>query len=122
MPLIFLFKASKKRRKKPHRTLSREGFPPIGKDFKSKLICSKGMKSWVGVWLIVTLLLLLASSTSLFFASAGTPDEWRTRTIYQLLTDRFAQTQGNTQPCNNLQQYCGGTFKGIINDLPYIKG
>ena len=105
------------------------GFPPIGrrlqKDAKHfQADCSKGtgrMKSWVlGVCLVVTL--LLASSTSLFFASAGTPDEWRTRTIYQLLTDRFAQTQGNTQPCNNLQQYCGGTFRGIINHLPYIKG
>ncbi|EGC34638.1 hypothetical protein DICPUDRAFT_55676 [Dictyostelium purpureum] len=53
---------------------------------------------------------------------AGTPDEWSTRTIYQLLTDRFSQTVNSSQPCSNLQSYCGGTFQGIENHLDYILG
>jgi alpha-amylase len=55
---------------------------------------------------------------------AATPDEWRTRSIYQIITDRFARTDGSTtQPCNTTAQlYCGGTFQGIINQLDYIQG
>ena len=64
--------------------------------------------------------------TSLFVAlivsaSAHTKEEWKARAIYQLLTDRFATTDGSSPSCN-LSQYCGGTFKGIINKLDYIKG
>lgn len=47
---------------------------------------------------------------------------WRNRTIYQLLTDRFAVTNGGNPPCNNLQTYCGGSFVGIQNHLDYIEG
>lgn len=48
-------------------------------------------------------------------------EEWKSRVIYQLLTDRFARTNGDTSPCD-LKSYCGGTFKGIINNLDYITG
>ncbi|CAG8719818.1 6717_t:CDS:2, partial [Dentiscutata heterogama] len=61
-------------------------------------------------------------------ASAATINEWKTRTIYHLLTDRFAQTPGQEKPklCttnkeNEVRHYCGGTFKGIISKLDYIK-
>ena len=48
-------------------------------------------------------------------------DEWRGRSIYQLLTDRFSND--NSIPVNcNLGNYCGGTFKGIMQHLDYIKG
>ena len=47
-------------------------------------------------------------------------EEWKSRTIYQLLTDRFARTDGSTQACGNLSNYCGGTYRGIINKLDYI--
>ncbi|KAN0055305.1 hypothetical protein ACTA71_008415 [Dictyostelium dimigraforme] len=53
---------------------------------------------------------------------AATPDEWGSRTIYQLLTDRFSQTVNNSQPCGNLQGYCGGTFQGVEAHLDYIQG
>ena len=42
------------------------------------------------------------------------------RTIYQILTDRFARTT-DTGNCN-YSKYCGGNFQGIINKLDYIKG
>jgi alpha-amylase len=53
---------------------------------------------------------------------ARTPAEWRSRTIYQLLTDRYARTNGSTADCADLGNYCGGTFQGIMNNLDYIKG
>eukprot|EP00026_Physarum_polycephalum_P007939 Phypoly_transcript_08011.p1 GENE.Phypoly_transcript_08011~~Phypoly_transcript_08011.p1 ORF type:complete len:464 (+),score=43.48 Phypoly_transcript_08011:118-1509(+) len=49
----------------------------------------------------------------------GTPDEWKSRTIYQALTDRISPTSGSP-PCPNLGNYCGGTFQGLINNLDYI--
>jgi alpha-amylase len=47
-------------------------------------------------------------------------EEWKSRTIYQLLTDRFARSDNNRRDCSNLGKYCGGTFRGIINNLDYI--
>ena len=55
-------------------------------------------------------------------AAAHSKDEWRSRTIYQVLTDRFAKTNGDTSPCGNLGNYCGGTFRGLMNNLDYIQG
>jgi alpha-amylase len=55
------------------------------------------------------------------FIHLKTKDEWKSRVIYQLLTDRFARTEGDTSSCD-LRSYCGGTFKGIINNLDYITG
>jgi alpha-amylase len=54
--------------------------------------------------------------------TAKSTEEWKTRTIYQLLTDRFARTDGSTDGCGDLGNYCGGTFKGIENNLDYIQG
>ncbi|XP_065907536.1 uncharacterized protein [Dysidea avara] len=49
-----------------------------------------------------------------------TANEWKSRIIYQLLTDRFAS--GSSSGCSDLHTYCGGTFKGITNNLDYIQG
>ena len=55
---------------------------------------------------------------------AASNDEWRGRTVYQLITDRFARTDGSTTAaCDTTKQlYCGGTWQGIINQLDYIQG
>jgi hypothetical protein len=55
--------------------------------------------------------------------SAATPDEWRKRAIYQVLTDRFALTNGSTMSTCNTQDriYCGGSWQGVINHLDYIQ-
>jgi len=42
--------------------------------------------------------------------------------IYELVTDRFARTDDDTTPCHDLSDYCGGTFKGIEQNLGYIEG
>lgn len=56
----------------------------------------------------------LALTLIVSLALAKTPEEWKSRTIYQLLTDRFSRGNGDTSDCADLGQYCGGTFKGII--------
>jgi hypothetical protein len=53
-------------------------------------------------------------------ALAASVEQWKGRQIYQLLTDRFARTDGSTQPCADLRQYCGGSFQGITDHLDYI--
>lgn len=55
------------------------------------------------------------------FAIAADTNAWKQRSIYQLLTDRFAQTTTNTTECTDLKSYCGGTFKGIERQLDYIQ-
>ncbi|RAL04052.1 alpha-amylase [Aspergillus ibericus CBS 121593] len=68
---------------------------------------------------IIVVLLAFAAATL-----AATPAEWRSQSIYFLLTDRFARTDNSTTaPCDtSARQYCGGTWQGIINQLDYIQG
>ena len=65
---------------------------------------------------LASLLIFLLVST----ISSKTKEEWRSRSIYQILTDRFARTS-DTGYCN-YNQYCGGNYQGIISKLDYIKG
>jgi len=63
---------------------------------------------------------------SCFFgvSDAATADEWRSRSIYQVVTDRFAHAEGSViLPCAvELGFYCGGTWAGIKDQLDYIQG
>ncbi|KAL3459520.1 glycoside hydrolase superfamily [Aspergillus heterothallicus] len=49
--------------------------------------------------------------------------EWRGQSIYFMLTDRFARTDGSTTAACDLgaRAYCGGTWQGIIDQLDYIQ-
>ncbi|CEI96793.1 hypothetical protein RMCBS344292_10947 [Rhizopus microsporus] len=64
---------------------------------------------------------LLANASPITIRSQNSND-WSSRVIYQLLTDRFAKTVDDQSPCSNLGNYCGGSFQGIINHLDYIAG
>ncbi|KAF8243736.1 alpha-amylase [Wilcoxina mikolae CBS 423.85] len=57
-------------------------------------------------------------------AATAPASAWRDRSIYQLLTDRFSLTNGSTtHPCDtSARRYCGGSYRGIINQLNYIQG
>ncbi|KAJ3562448.1 hypothetical protein NP233_g9563 [Leucocoprinus birnbaumii] len=72
--------------------------------------------------------LILLATTCLYLLTpiqvhAATPDEWKSRSIYQLVTDRFARSDNASAPCDTSQRkYCGGTWKGIISHLDYIQG
>jgi alpha-amylase len=47
----------------------------------------------------------------------------RHRSIYQVLTDRFARSDGALAPCElGAKQYCGGDWKGIEQRIDYIQG
>ncbi|KAI9646985.1 hypothetical protein NHQ30_004986 [Ciborinia camelliae] len=52
-------------------------------------------------------------------------EAWKRRSIYQVLTDRFAiddENHPNPGPDHGLREYCGGTWRGIISKLDYIQG
>lgn len=65
---------------------------------------------------------LLALSTHAF---AATSEQWRGRSIYQIITDRFALPAGSTTPSNACdtmkQRYCGGTWLSIKDNLDYVQ-
>jgi alpha-amylase len=50
-----------------------------------------------------------------------TPAQWRSQSIYQVLTDRFARIDGSTTASCDVNKYCGGTWQGIIKKLDYIQ-
>ncbi|KAI9737441.1 MAG: hypothetical protein M1834_009595 [Cirrosporium novae-zelandiae] len=54
---------------------------------------------------------------------AATPAEWRSRIIYQVLTDRFGRVDNSTTAACDTDDriYCGGSYEGIINHLDYIQ-
>jgi len=62
-------------------------------------------------------------------------EEWKSRSIYQILTDRFAVARGEDVNANvdvnedgdgeidiSSRPYCGGTWTGVIEKLDYIQG
>ena len=59
--------------------------------------------------------------------SAATTEDWKSRTVYQILIDRFAIDSETKSPCPGLPAYkygsrlCGGNFKGIQENLDYIQ-
>ncbi|KAL4938960.1 glycoside hydrolase superfamily [Aspergillus oleicola] len=69
---------------------------------------------------LVTLLLLGVPSPT----SAANLSSWKSRSIYQTMTDRFARTDSSTtHACNTTAGlYCGGTWRGTIDHLDYIQG
>jgi alpha-amylase len=62
--------------------------------------------------------LAIASSLALA-AQTKTVEEWKKRSVYQLLTDRY-NFKGASAACLDLHNYCGGTFSGITEKLDYI--
>ena len=56
---------------------------------------------------------------SVLFVAPPSPYSFRG---YQLVTDRFALTNGSGPACNtDDRRYCGGTYQGITNHLDYIQ-
>lgn len=64
-----------------------------------------------------------AASALLSATNAATTAQWKERSIYQIVVDRFARTDGSTTaPCEDLSQHCNGTWAGLIDHLDYIQG
>lgn len=70
-----------------------------------------------------TWLLLLVAASLIKLAGCLTPAQWRSQSIYQVMTDRFARTDlSTTASCVTSEQiYCGGTWEGLISKLDYIQ-
>lgn len=65
-------------------------------------------------------LLLLAGPTS---THAFSDADARSKSVYQLVTDRFALTSSSPSACNvSARSYCGGQWAGIGDHLQYIQG
>lgn len=71
-----------------------------------------------------TLLALALGASGLMAGVRGwTTDEMRSKSVYQVVTDRFATSDGSSPACDVwAKSYCGGTWKGIENKLDYIQG
>lgn len=67
------------------------------------------------------MLRLFLAAILLCVASCDSPDAWRGRAIYQLLTDRFATSSTAPPPCSDLHSYCGGTWAATSAHLDYIQ-
>ncbi|KAH9483823.1 Alpha-amylase A [Psilocybe cubensis] len=65
----------------------------------------------------------LLSALSLPLVNAATADQWRGRSIYQIIVDRYALPEGaDPTACNPAQQsFCGGTWNTIRDNLDYIQ-
>lgn len=71
---------------------------------------------------MATMLCLLYALISIASLVDGlTPAQWRAQSIYQVMTDRFARTDGSTSAACDFNEYCGGTWRGLINRLGYIQ-
>jgi alpha-amylase len=72
----------------------------------------------------IFLLVLTLLSAIIIPTHALTQEQLRHRSIYQVLTDRFARSDGRWDaPCDlGARDYCGGDWKGIEGMLGYIQG
>jgi len=101
---------------------SREELQQFGLSYHGFFASLRSFLSSTGIMKFPTIALsALAAITNIAFALS--PAEWRSQSVYQVLTDRFARTDGSTTaPCNTKDGlYCGGTWRGIINKLDYIQ-
>eukprot|EP00038_Savillea_parva_P010416 m.190101 g.190101 ORF g.190101 m.190101 type:complete len:565 (+) comp17952_c0_seq1:112-1806(+) len=77
------------------------------------------------LWLAgcLTVLCVVTTDTTVHGLTAT---EWKRRSIYQVITDRFALANGTADTCSQggcpYGNYCGGSFKGLEQQLPYITG
>ncbi|KAK7007913.1 glycoside hydrolase family 13 protein [Favolaschia claudopus] len=67
-------------------------------------------------------LALLLALTPISPVLAASASEWASKSIYQLVTDRFATSSNSSTPCDTSQRtYCGGSWAGITQHLDYIQ-
>jgi len=83
----------------------------------------KAAKSLIALAPALSLLALLLSDLCVQSAHAATAEQWRTRSIYQIVTDRFALPSGaDPTACDpGKATWCGGTWKTILENLDYVQ-
>lgn len=55
-------------------------------------------------------------------SAAANVTEWKSRSIYQVMIDRYARTDGSTDHQCEAHAFCGGTWAGLRKNLDYIQG
>ncbi|KAF9532429.1 glycoside hydrolase family 13 protein [Crepidotus variabilis] len=62
-------------------------------------------------------------ATALPTVLAATAEQWRGRSIYQVIVDRYALSKGSANtPCDtNARTWCGGTWNSLRDNLDYIQ-
>lgn len=80
------------------------------------LIGSISVQRFAAMMLYYTFLFWL---TQLPATRCATSAQWRSRSIYQVMTDRYAlANMSTTAPCDTAAGlYCGGTYDGITKNL-----
>ncbi|KAK3937815.1 glycoside hydrolase [Diplogelasinospora grovesii] len=66
----------------------------------------------------------VAAAAAIAFAglsSAANITEWKSQSIYQVMIDRFARTDGSTTATCEPYLFCNGSWTGLINNLDYIQ-
>ena len=51
--------------------------------------------------------LIIFSLVSIIISGHHTKDEWKSRSVYQILTDRFSKDDNSDSTCTDLSKYCG---------------
>ena len=69
---------------------------------------------------LVALAIAIAVLSSSVAVDAAGASGWKSRRIYQIMTDRFAQDTFNPGATCAMDDYCNGTFKGAQSRLDYI--
>ncbi|KAK3693389.1 alpha-amylase-like protein [Podospora appendiculata] len=68
------------------------------------------------------LTVLLGAFTLSSLCQAANADQWKSRSIYQVMVDRFARTDLSTTADCTVWEFCNGTWAGLIDKLDYIQG
>ncbi|OLN85322.1 Alpha-amylase A type-3-like protein 2 [Colletotrichum chlorophyti] len=71
------------------------------------------MRASTLAWAAVTALSALVEAADV--------EAWKSRSIYQVMIDRYAHDDGKTDYECKLYEFCGGTWKGLMNKLDYIQ-
>ena len=79
--------------------------------------CNKSSSSNIdqtAMYFLKVLKAFLSTSLAVFLLCAGkSAEEWKSRVIYHILTDRFAPSgELPSAKCTDMRGWCGGTFKG----------
>lgn len=71
---------------------------------------------------IISIIKIIICFVLIVDISLKTKEEWKSRAIYQIITDRFAVPKGQSfdEHCD-LHRYCGGNYRGVTSKLDYIK-
>ena len=65
----------------------------------------------------------LALTLGALTTHAFNDEEARSKSVYQIVTDRFAVTESSAPACNATERkYCGGSWQGVSQHLDYIQG